>query len=801
MKKVVFWAPFLFSLVAGLSFGLVVAQVDNRSSLFLLKQYQPSVPTRLYDRNGEVFAEFYHHRQELVSFDEIPTHVLHAFLAVEDTNFFHHFGIDFPGIARSAFKNIMANRIVQGGSTLTQQLAKQIYLNAEGHRDRSFIQKIREVVLALQIEEEMSKEDILEIYFNVIYLGHGCKGIACASRLFFNKKTSDLTIAEGAMLARLPRAPVLYSPFKNPEKARIAHRYVLQRMADAKYLASNQVEMIHTKFWHEYWPKIIVHSPSQSTWGSRLDEAPYFTEYVRQILEAHPKIGKGALYTSSLNIYTTLDRHHQQVAHQEMERIRIQVNKQARAHALQKGVAGVDFELFNLMRSLQLVFPLPKLAISEITPKKKLRNMIEETMLDGMQLLTYLSPADKEAAAFDAFRQEVSSNLIQLQVQQAFISIEPQTGYITSMIGGAEFSPRNQFNRVLQARRQPGSAFKIFVYGSALEQRSISSETPLNDAPFLRSAADGSSWTPENYDPGFRGLVSAKRALASSLNTCAVQTFYRIKAPPIIDFASRLMKISNGPIRFEDGPTLALGSSEITPMELTLSMSILANGGRDVIPFAVRYVTDFSGNTIYDREDKIREILTIKAKEKSIQIIEPGVAYILQNMLQYASDAGTVRYGLREPDQGGFRGDFSAKTGTTSNFSDAWVSGFNPDYAATVWFGFDKSSVTMGPGQSGGGIASPVIGRFFRRIYQEKKQRYPRFAEHSNWHSVPEDVVHSSCKGLAVKARVVDGIKQELEEKGPCSGERIYDERRLLMKELGITPEDIGAEAGKVEFE
>ena len=788
-------APLALALFAGLIYGSILAAVDTRSSLYLLEQYRPSVPTRLYDRNGEVFAELYRHRQELVPFQQIPAHVRQAFLAVEDTNFYKHWGLDFRGIARAFYKNILAGGVVQGGSTLTQQLAKQIYLNAEGRRFRSYLQKIRETILALQIEEAFSKEEILEVYFNVIYLGHGCKGIACAARLYFNKKAADLSIAEGALLARLPRAPVYYSPFKNPQQARKAHRYVLERMVAAGFLAPQQIANIYDNFWLQYWPRIITRSPSQTTWGNRLNEAPYFTEYVRQILEQLPQVGPEALYTQSLQIYTTLDRQHQRIAQREMKNVRSKIAYIARGHALGKGSTGVDYTLFDLVGMLRRVFPIHEPIINELSNREKVRRNVEEKLLDGLQLLSYLSPADRESAALDFFRQKVSSNFIQLQLQQAFVSIQSRTGYITAMIGGTEFSPRNQFNRVLQAYRQPGSAFKIFVYGAALEQRTISSQTTIHDAPFLRAASDGSSWTPENYDPGFRGLVSASRALASSLNTCAVQVYLRVGYDPIRDIAGRLMKMTNSAARLKEEPSLALGASEITPMELTTAMAVIANEGRDVTPFAIRYVSDFAGNIIYNQEDQIRKTLAIKTQEDRIQLIEPGLAYILRRMLQYVSDSGTARYGLRRPEHGDFTGEFASKTGTTSNYSDAWITGFNPEYSATVWFGFDKSSVTMGAGQSGGGIAAPVIGRIFRSIYKERNLPYPKFEKRdAGVNTLPQGVIYSKCKGLALAERVVAGEIQKLQEEEPCEGQPIYDERRLLMGEMGITEEDIDAD-------
>ena len=613
-------------------------------------------------------------------------------------------------------------------------------------------------------------------------------------------------------MARLPRAPLLYSPFKNPHQARKVHRYVLNRMAQASYLDSSQIEKIHREFWKSYWPRVVMHSPSENAQSSRLNLAPYFTEYVRQILEAVPEIGAEGLYERGLHIYTTLDRHHQKTAQTEINAMRSKVSLKARHHALHKGVSGVDFNLFNLMRKLRLLLPIPVPIISEPNKKEKFKKVLEEELLDGVQFLSYTVPADREASSLESFRKDSSQNLIHLQVEQAFVSIQPQTGYITAMIGGSRFSPRNQFNRALQARRQPGSAFKIFVYGAALERRLISSMSLINDAPFLRADSEGTSWTPENYDPGFRGLVPARRAFASSLNTCAVQVYFRLGPEPVIDLAGRLMKMPSPSLRLKAEPALALGASEITPMELTTAMAIIANNGRDVIPFAVRYVTDSSGNIIYNQEDQIRKAKAVKTREKRIQVIEPGLAYILQTMLEYVSDAGTARHGLRGSEQGNFQGTFASKTGTTSNYSDAWITGFSPEYAATVWFGFDKSSITLGAGHSGGGIAAPVIGKFFRNIQKKTKQKRRLNWKDSdsgrlNTASLPKGIVNAPCGGLALAPRFFQGQKEALRERGlqngkdPCEVDPIYDERRLLMKELDITPEDLGEKGNSVQFQ
>ncbi|MDH5656554.1 MAG: PBP1A family penicillin-binding protein, partial [Spirochaetia bacterium] len=763
--------------------------------------YRPSIPTRLYDRNGRVFAELFRHKQELTPLQQIPAHVIQAFLAVEDDNFYNHFGIDILGIMRAMMKNILAGRVVQGGSTLTQQLAKQIYLNAEGIRKRTLYQKIRETLLALQIEHSLSKEEILEVYFNVIYLGHGCKGLACASRVYFNKKVEDLTLAEAALLSRLPKSPVDYSPFRNPERAKEQHKFVLNRMAEVGFIDHSEIKEIHDDFWNEYWGRVIVQSPSRNIWANKLDLAPYFTDYVRQILEAVEEVGPEIMYTRGLRVYTTLDLDQQRIADEELHKMLEKVNKVSRKYAQSEGKGGVDMSLFNIFQTLSLILPVGKPQIKSLSDREKIRRAMEEGLLDPAELLSLLSPSYNSSAAFEELRKDTVSFLSNLEVQGAFVTIEPRTGYITTMIGGADFSPQNQYNRALYARRQPGSAFKIFVYGSALRERAMGTNSTLNDAPFFAIDKFGSTWSPGNYDEGFRGLVTASTAMALSLNTCSVQVYYKIGASPIIDFANTLMKISS-PRRFNSDPALALGASEVTPIELATAVAIISNEGKDVIPFPIRYVTDQSGNVLYNQESRVRKTIAAKTRENKVQIIEPGLAYLMKKMMTIVANRGTATRGMR--DQGGFKGDIAVKTGTTSSWSDAWIAGFNPEYATVIWFGFDKSSITMGPGHAGGSIAAPVLGSFMKRYYSEMNMDNPEFKKSSSEGSVPEGIIPDTCGGLALApVRDENGnyIKVYNGEE-ICAGEehKIYDQRELLMKELGITKKDLGVGSETLKF-
>ncbi|MCB1168559.1 MAG: carboxypeptidase, partial [Leptospiraceae bacterium] len=361
-------------------------------------------------------------------------------------------------------------------------------------------------------------------------------------------------------------------------------------------------------------------------------------------------------------------------------------------------------------------------------------------------LLGYTTPNWNPSAAMDEFRSQSVNYRTNTQVQSAFISIHPSTGYITAMVGGADFSPRNQFNRALLARRQPGSSFKIYVYGAALEQRKINTSTGLNDLPFALISRTGRVWDPSNYSEGFSGVVPAKTALALSLNTCAVQTFFRVGAEPVIDLASRLMKIRDRS-RFNPDPAMALGASEVTPMEMAEALAIIANKGKDVIPFAVRYVTDGDGNILYNKEAAIRKIIAIKTQTGQIQVIEPALAYVMRDMMEEVANGGTAQAGLRTPmhDGGSFQGDFAAKTGTTQMWSDAWIVGFNEDFAQAIWFGYDQGKFSMGGQWAGGSLAAPTLGRILTSYYKTTGRTPPKFDRQK-----PDGIVGAECSGLGL---------------------------------------------------
>jgi penicillin-binding protein 1A len=795
----------VIALLSGLFFGYILSEVNKGEQLNLLTTYQPTTPTRLYDINGIPFAELYRHRQELLRFQDIPPHVVNAFLSVEDSNFYNHFGIDFLAILRAAWVNITHLKIKQGGSTITQQLSKTILRDTK----KSFARKFLEALLTLQIEQEYSKEEILEIYFNLVYLGHGTTGLSSAANVYFSKDVRDLDVAEGAMLARLPKAPVQYSPFKNSLQAKKAHKMILGLMAYNGFIPRDKVEQIHNDFWEKYWPVVITKSPSSSTWGTKLDRAPYFTEHIRKQLIK--ELGDELVYTGGLKVYTTLDIRKQEIAEDELMKALVKYDKTSYGASLSyKG--GADTSLVSLYSTLGTIFPIAPMEISKFDEKANFRSALEDHLIGSLDILSLVSPIENEASAINEFSKRSAVYTKNMHVEGAFVSIEPATGYIQTMVGGTKFTPKNQFNRAMSARRQTGSSFKPFVYGAAINERAIGTGTGLMDAPITSISDEGQSWAPEGITGQYMGMIPASRALALSLNIVSVQAFFRVGEEPIIDFASKLMKVN--PSRFVKDPTLALGVAELTPFEMALGYSIIANKGRDVLPFSLRYVVDQSGMTIYDKEKEVRKIQAEKAENGTIQIIPEATAFIVRKLLENVADNGTPSNALHGKDFADYHGRSGGKTGSTSSYTNAWYCGFDPKIASVVWIGYDKNSISLGRGMTAALIAAPIWGKIYRRWYEGME--YPEFKNAQGQDPIPEGVEGGgtcSYNGLSPKPGIcptvsnwhlkpitIDGVTKAYKGEPPCDGDRDHiktmDFRDLLQKEMKISDDEIGKKQG-----
>lgn len=635
---------FLFSLIV---FGMILQRYTrDLPDPRLLENYTPNLVTKLYDCHNELIAEFFSEKRTLVPLTKIPVDLQNALIAIEDNHFFRHWGIDFQGITRAFFSNLMAGRVVEGGSTITQQLAKVIFLT----RQKTIERKIKELLLALKLEKEYSKEEILQLYLNQIYFGNGAYGVEAAASVFFDKPVEKLDLAESALLAGLIRSPSKYSPFQNKELSANRRTVVLRRMRELKFITPEEEKTANN------YPIIAQKTVPANSVGF------YFTEYIRQQLEA--KYGTEMVYKGGLSVYTTLDL--------------------------------------------------------------KMQKTAEET------LTNYLNEFDLKKAI------ETSTTTVTVPVQGALSAINPNTGEIKAMVGGRDFQ-KSQFNRVTQAHRQPGSAFKIFVWTTALDNgyaaASIIDDLPIafvnngrdwellpgsTDQPQLM-LPDGTTvasdiipevrfdtsayqpdqvWIPGNWDNKFFGPITLRKALAQSRNLVSVRLTNRLTPDSIIDYARRMgIKSPLG-----KNLSLGLGTSEITPLELTAAVATIANGGISVQPWAILRVEDNNKNTLEENIPQEKEA------------ISPQLAYLITNLMKGVIEEGTGGYArnLRRPVAG--------KTGTSQDIRDLWFTGFTPDLVCTTWMGYDDFS-PLGKDFSSAGTVVPLWTQFMQKIMENKPVR------------------------------------------------------------------------------
>lgn len=602
---------FLLSLfsIAGIGAGIVVSFLTHLPSLDPVLKYEHieawKFPTKLYSADGELIAEFAEEKRILVRLEEIPQMLKNAVIAVEDKHFYRHKGIDISGILRALWANIRSGRITQGGSTITQQLAKNIFLTPE----RTYRRKIQEILIAILIEQKLTKDEILERYFNKIYYGHGNYGVQAASLYYFDKHVKDLTLDEIAMLAGLPSSPGRYSPITHPERALARQFFVLKRMEEEGFITPEQ----RAEAKRAFVAKIGKFANKKfAKTRTTINKAPYFTEYIRQILER--EYGSDALYSGGLNVTTTLDL--------------------------------------------------------------KMQEFASEALWNG---LNRLNQNKKQGEP---------------RIEGALLAIDPRTGHIKAMVGGSGFTRLNQLNRAIYARRQPGSAFKPFIYTAAID-RGFTPATFLADTPRTYKGAKGELWEPKNYTNKFYGTVTLRTALEHSLNLATIDLLEKVGVNKVIEYARR-MGINSNLCR---DLSLALGTSEVTPLEMTTAFGVFANGGIKVEPTAIINIKDHQQNLLEER---------IPKEER---VISPQTAYILTSLME-----GVVRRGTAKPTVGNrISRVVAGKTGTTDGYVDAWFIGFTSELVVTVWIGYDQGQRTLGEGQAGGVVAGPIWADFMEK--------------------------------------------------------------------------------------
>jgi len=657
-----------------------------------LSSYRPKLPLRVFSAEGVLIGEFGEERRNLTPIAEIPKVMKEAVLAIEDSRFYEHRGVDYRGLARAALANLGRAKS-QGASTITMQVARNVYLTTE----KTFTRKLYEVLLTFKLEHMLTKDQILEIYMNQIYLGNRAYGFAAAAETYYGKAMKDLTIAEAAMLAGLPKAPSAYNPISNPKRARSRQLYIIERMEENQFITGAQAEQAKRE-------ELKI----RSTNDPLRTYAEYVAETARQLVFA--QYGDET-YTRGLNVYTTIKAEQQEAAYK----------------ALRKGI--MDYERRQIYRGPEQFIDLPtnnpkeldeavddaltdrpdngdvmSAVVLEASPRRVLavRQNGETVEITGEGLKPAQSGLSDSAAPKIRIRRgaviRIAKNakgweITQLpEVEGAFVALDPRDGSVLALVGGFDFG-KNKFNHVTQAWRQPGSAFKPFIYSASLE-KGFTPSTQVNDAPlfFDASVTGGSPWEPKNYDGKFEGPMPLHTALAKSKNMVSIRILQAVGAQNAQQWITRF---GFEPEKHPPYLTMALGAGSVTPMQMAAGYSVFANGGYRVNPWMISRITDQRGKPLVET--------TPPSPASAVRAVEPRNAFIMNRLLQEITRSGTAARAQAELK----RTDLYGKTGTTNDAIDTWFAGYHPTVTAVVWMGYDTPR-SLGDRETGGGLSLPV---------------------------------------------------------------------------------------------
>jgi penicillin-binding protein 1A len=603
----------LLGLIAGTFFATYLRSNLDLPTVEDIRNYQPPVSTKVLDCHGKLIAEFYYQRRTAVPLGEIPQYLKDAIIVVEDKRFYSHRGIDFIRVVGSLFYNLRSLKLrAQGASTITQQLARSMFLTME----KSLSRKFREIVLALELEKNYTKDEILELYLNVVYFGNGFYGVEAAAQGYFNKSVKELTLAQCALLASLPKAPNFYSPYSNPQAALKRRNFFLTMLYKHKKITKRKLD------------KALAEPLGVMPRKGPRNLAPYFVEEIRKYLVS--KYGEDFVYTSGATVYSTLDLSFQEVANRVVD---------------------------SILTAIELNYRLPR-------SKAKFDELVK-----------------------------ADSTLKPNYLQGALIILDPNTGYIKAMIGGRDFY-QSQFNRATQAKRQAGSAFKPFVYAAAFENGFTPADLE-EDLPITINIPGSKPYAPENFDNTYLGKITLRRALALSRNLVAVRLITKVTPEEVVRVAHRLGIDNPIPPYY----SIALGSCDVSLIEMTRSFTVFANGGNRVTPIYITKILDSEGRILEQNYPNPQPVL------------DPKIAYVLTNTLKSVINEGTASIIRRL----GFNYPAAGKTGTTDDFTDTWFIGYTPDLVCGIWVGYDEKR-TIYHNATGGGICAPIWAMVMKGI-------------------------------------------------------------------------------------
>ena len=752
----------IISVLIILAIALSVA-FPNLPDISDLSDYRPKLPLRIFSAEGMLIGEFGEERRHLTPIKEIPKVMTDAVLAIEDARFYEHGGVDYKGVLRAAIANLGRVKS-QGASTITMQVARNVYLSTE----KTYTRKIYEILLTFKLEHMLTKDQILEVYMNQIFLGNRAYGFAAAAEAYFDKPLKDITIAEAAMLAGLPKAPSAYNPIINPKRARTRQLHIIDRMLENGFITAAQAVTAKAE-------PLKVKTNSDNT----KVHAEYVAETVRQLMFA--QYGEET-YTRGLNVTTTLRAADQNTAYQ----------------ALRQGI--MDFERRQIYRGPEEFFTLPAKAqeldeaindalddhpdngdlfavmVLEADAKKikAVRQNGDVVEISGEGLKPAQSGlSDKASPTVKIVRGAVIRvtktpkgywEVTQLpEVEGAFVAIDPRDGSIKALVGGFDFE-KNKFNHVTQAWRQPGSSFKPFIYSAALE-KGFTAATVVNDSPLFFDAGvtGGQPWEPKNYDGKFEGPMTLRRGLAKSKNMISIRILQAIGAPYAQEWITRFGFDEDKHPAFL---TMALGAGSVTPMQMVSAYSVFANGGFRVNPWLISKVTEQKGKVLVETKAPVLD--------ESARAIDARNAFMMESLLQEVTRTGTAASAqatLKRPDLYG-------KTGTTNDSMDAWFAGFQPSLAAVTWIGYDTPR-KLGDRETGGGLSLPVWIRFMEQALKNVPVMEP---------SAPEGVTNSGGEWFYneyAKGAGISSVGLDDKSKGPAGTEvqalPVPDEKKKIM--------------------
>ncbi|MFP4619182.1 MAG: penicillin-binding protein 1A [Spirochaetaceae bacterium] len=694
----------------GVSTGVVLAGLHNSDIRSDLREYQPAIPTQILDRDGELIAEIFSDvKRDIVPVNNLPKHLIFALLSREDASFFDHKGFSIRGTVRAAW-NLIRGTYFSGGSTLTQQVSGRLYADRS---KKTIERKLIELWFAFQMERELSKYEILEIYMNEMYFGHNTYGVEAASQFYFNHPAEEITVAEAAILVIQLASPSAYSPINHPERARARQQNVLEHMISLGYITAEEADISYQRYWDSY---NYGRTNIASAYFDNTSKAPYFSEYVR--LQLNDMLyGAVNINQDGFIVHTSLDLDIQKIAQEIMEKSYRRVNEQYNSKRKER-LDIVEDSYIPIIDLLSLSFDIPDIRVSGAKAKKDSLDVYYNTINPALEMLSGMFGSNKINTVSKYSVEKERDRSSRSQVEGALVTLDNKSGHILAMVGGSEFETK-RYNRAVDAKVQPGSSFKPFYYSAAISSGEYTPASRIYDGPIVFFDDQGRDYTPMNYLGSWQGSVLLRDALANSMNVPSLQILDGVGFEPAIDRAADMLDMADrkdDKDLFPRSFPLGLGVTSVAPIDMARAYTTFPNLGRPSEPLAITRVMSRQGEDILNPEQERLRKQRHEEKQED-RVMSPQAAYVMLDILQSTVDYGTLRW--RRINVGGFDGmPMGGKTGTTQNWGDAWTLGFSPYYTTAVWFGFDTPGNSLGRELTGATAAGPTWAEYMKRIHK-----------------------------------------------------------------------------------